>query len=366
MQSGGNLSPKNKQKKAIERPEDDPENRRRWRQEEAAWRSKLRELLATNWGMTEEEFKQIKDAILSQCRSGHTRFESATGNQGMYLTRKIRNNKIRLEKKEVNTITTVLETITPKRAAQYLTHNTKNRRVRERKVDMLARAITNGQWHTTHQGAAFNCDGEMLDGQHRFLAIIKANMPVKMYVTRGLPRDAMYAVDQGTVRSPQDIAGAVGVDFDMGKDEVAIARSMMNGIGRGNWSSWTRTSEETVAYITAHLEAIQFAASLNLGECRNATIRAVIARAWYHHDEDRLRQFADVLRTAVCESKQESAAAVFRRFFTSSVSGRGSTGVRNELARKCECAIRAFVKRRPLTKLNEVQQEIFPVPGEAA
>ena len=43
------------------------------------------------------------------------------------------------------------------------------------------------------------------DGHHRCLAVIKANQPVQMQVTRGMSEEAVLAIDRGTTRTVRDV-----------------------------------------------------------------------------------------------------------------------------------------------------------------
>ena len=82
---------------------------------------------------------------------------------------------------------TKIETITPEKAKSYLAHNKHNRNVSQSLVGRMATAIRQKQWVVTHQGIAFDADGNLIDGQHRLNAIILANKSVEMLVTRGIP-----------------------------------------------------------------------------------------------------------------------------------------------------------------------------------
>jgi hypothetical protein len=73
---------------------------------------------------------------------------------------------------------TDLVQITPDMARNMLTSNPVNRRLSERAVSDLAKAILNNDWQITHQGIAFYDDGTLADGQHRLTAVVKANVPV--------------------------------------------------------------------------------------------------------------------------------------------------------------------------------------------
>lgn len=99
---------------------------------------------------------------------------------------------------------TVIETITPAIAAQYLKKNTNNRNLRDSFVYYLANEMIAGRWQITNQGIAFFADGQLADGQHRLQAVVQSGITIKVMVTRGLPLDAMSAIDVGAKRSVAD------------------------------------------------------------------------------------------------------------------------------------------------------------------
>ena len=97
-----------------------------------------------------------------------------------------------------------LELITPEKAAEYLTHNHINRKLRQSFVKDLVNVITEGDWVITHQGIAFDTEGNLLDGQHRLTAVVQANRAVECYVTRGLPTETFSVIDAGLSRTLSD------------------------------------------------------------------------------------------------------------------------------------------------------------------
>lgn len=101
--------------------------------------------------------------------------------------------------------------VTPGLAKQWLGNNFRNRPISEDVVAAYARDILNGVWIPTHQGIAFNDRDELIDGQHRLHAIVRAGKTVRMMVTFGLPSvipgkemTTMDAVDRGRMRSVAD------------------------------------------------------------------------------------------------------------------------------------------------------------------
>lgn len=105
-------------------------------------------------------------------------------------------------------ITTVEEIITPEIAKKYLSccdGMKKNRPLNGRYIELYAMDMKAGKWNVTHQGIAFDENGYLRDGQHRLNAIILADIPVKMMVSRGLTGDSYFGIDSGLKRSTRDI-----------------------------------------------------------------------------------------------------------------------------------------------------------------
>ncbi|MFH9403112.1 hypothetical protein [Streptomyces sp. NPDC017638] len=97
--------------------------------------------------------------------------------------------------------------VTPEIAEIMLSRTVVNRRLDWGQVDFLADSITRGEWQLTHQGIALDGPldaGYLLDGQHRLNAIIKAGVPVWIYVFEGLPRTSFPVLDTGKRRSGVD------------------------------------------------------------------------------------------------------------------------------------------------------------------
>lgn len=105
---------------------------------------------------------------------------------------------------------TKLFNVTPKWAAAQLEEHDKRlvagtfrqRKIRASAVKRYAEDMRAGAWRVTHQGIAFDTEGNILDGQHRLLAVVKANVPVQMQVTTNLPAEGvMDSIDCGAARS---------------------------------------------------------------------------------------------------------------------------------------------------------------------
>jgi len=119
---------------------------------------------------------------------------------------------------------TEIRTITPEESAILLEGNTGNRPVRATRVNMLAEAISRGEWMLTHQGIAISDNGRILDGQHRLLAIVKSGIPVRLAVTTGVDEAAFSAIDVHDKRTNADA-------LQMSRYLVEAARFILEQLG---------------------------------------------------------------------------------------------------------------------------------------
>ena len=257
------------------------------------------------------------------------------------------------------------ETITPELAAEYLSHNVNNRRLRDATVSEYAAKMQAGAWVVNHQGIAFAADGRLQDGQHRLWAIVKSGVAVKMLVARGYPAAATTSMDVGKVRNANDMAEAL-TGNRYGTEFIAAARMMITGArpASGNHGK-IDDMHGFVRYIMKHEDAIRFAlGNLTHDEVRAAVFRAVVARAYYHADRDRLETFCRVISTGRVESLQDTAATTFMRMFVKDRRSFFSASGRAVLYRKLEATLRAFLRGQPLTKIQAADGEVFPLDDD--
>lgn len=82
-----------------------------------------------------------------------------------------------------------------------------NRNLSRTTVADYTREILAGKWRWTHQGAAFNAAGALVDGQHRFEAIVAADkeqpgISILMVVWYNVPDESQEAMDRNFRRIP--------------------------------------------------------------------------------------------------------------------------------------------------------------------
>lgn len=105
-----------------------------------------------------------------------------------------------------------LETITATRAKELLTRNSINRQLKPHRVAAIKNDIKNNNFRLTHQGIALDWHGNILDGQHRLVAIAETGIPVKIYVTYNCDPAIFNVIDSGSPRNSADVLKVLGAD----------------------------------------------------------------------------------------------------------------------------------------------------------
>lgn len=252
-------------------------------------------------------------------------------------------------------------------AARWLDGNTHNRPVWQSVVDRFARDMQADRWRETHQGIAFDANGVLIDGQHRLWAIVLSGVTVRMRVFFNEPIENLSAVDTGLVRSNFDVLHLTGVAGDMTASHLATLRAMLAG---DTGYSPRRTVSEEADLLGKHAEAVHFAME-HLGTCRfrgvaTATIRGIIARAYYSISHAKLIHFCDVLKTGGSPDEEDAAIVLLWQFLAGSAGAGKSQAVRRMRYGKAERALLAYLRGERITHLRMMDGELFPLPEEVS
>ena len=255
-----------------------------------------------------------------------------------------------------------IETITPEIAAEYLKANRSNRPLKKKLIDNYARTMRAGDWKLTHQGIAFNCDGTLLDGQHRLEAIRQSETPIQMSVTRGVSQDAQLVMDDHAKRSAGD-ALSIARGEKITQSMVATIRGCVE-LQRTGYSTATMSKQEindVLERFAGPLAFINERVKCNERGVTSAPVRSAIAMAWFYVDDlDRLSEFCEILFGREMPTEQGDRSAVVIREYLLRNGVRYSAS-RVEAFRKTQRAILAFMEHEALTKLY-ANNVYFPWP----
>lgn len=273
---------------------------------------------------------------------------------------------------KIGDLSITVEDIGPEEAEKYLSGNTHNRPVRQKKVEKYAIIAREGKWKLTHQGIAFTEDGTLIDGQHRLMAIWwlwtehKVRVTAPMMVTRGLPIGTQLVVDDHEKRSVLDVGRWLRGLQDMTKAHVSAARVIwVHGLGMDKSGI---NNERMVEFIKKHFDGLDFVVRDAMGNHRKgvsqAGVLAALTQAYYTGAKpEQLRRFGEILNGAMA-LPEEQAAHSLRNWLVERPNGMGGNAGQVEVYRKTQRALRSFLDGKPLTKIYIPRENLFPMAQE--
>lgn len=107
--------------------------------------------------------------------------------------------------KSVKSTTAEVVSVTPALAGEWLGKNQKNRNISSNAVDVYAADMAEGNWSFTGEPIKFDTKGNLIDGQHRLLAVLKSSKTISFLVVTGLADIAQDFMDSGKKRSAADM-----------------------------------------------------------------------------------------------------------------------------------------------------------------
>jgi hypothetical protein len=248
--------------------------------------------------------------------------------------------------------------IDPETAMIWLRRNKHNRKLANYVVERYATDMLAGNWPYTHQGIAFDRYGELLDGQHRMQAIVASGCTIPMQVTVNMPPEIKRAIDQGKSRTVADVT-TLECKTQVEEKMAACAMKMIMSV---NKMKVTSTRTDKVDFIIRHLQAIVYSMEMIPQKYRvaYAAVRAVIARAYYTADKQRIERFCSVLCDGGYAPGEE---LVWRlREFIQQRGCRSAQDAR-EIYLKTEWALWKFLNNETGERLHSTEKELFPLPA---
>lgn len=99
----------------------------------------------------------------------------------------------------------VIKTITPEIADKMLLKNFHNRPITPSRVNTYAEQMAKGLWRLTHEGIAFDKQGNLIDGQHRLLAVKKSGASIQTLVFNDCDGDTFDVINIARARTAGDV-----------------------------------------------------------------------------------------------------------------------------------------------------------------
>lgn len=207
---------------------------------------------------------------------------------------------------------TEVRIVTPALAKIWLYQNKNNRSVRNQVVDNYAEQMKSGKWDLTGQGITFDENGDLIDGQHRLNAVIKADMPIEMLIVWDAKRS--YNYDCGLKRSYTDrILMKDGIKLDrFNVSAIRLAFKILYTIKSKKSesitienTSYTPSTEEVKSYYMKYEKYFDFISKSNIRRTsdtlhidQSAPVRLAEFCALYrYNDESAIRDWIEEVKT---------------------------------------------------------------------
>jgi hypothetical protein len=216
-----------------------------------------------------------------------------------------------------------IEEITPKVASEWLRCNRLNRPVRRGHVAFLAREMEEGLWQLNGQAIIISSTEDVLDGQHRLLAVIESGVSIRTLVVYGVEKDAFKTIDTGAKRSGSDalsvwfpgrMAGVTKAVSTAVNWCVQLERGSTNVKGAGGGTSKI-SNTETIDYVNRHPSLWKCAETVAGYEKQTRLLSIGVATALYEMFQRRSHTAADEFMRDLCTGemlKSGSPAYVLR------------------------------------------------------
>lgn len=255
--------------------------------------------------------------------------------------------------------------VSPEMARLWLDRRASNRRMRMGHVRELAIEMKAGRWYISHQGIAFNPEGQLVDGQHRMAAVVMANLDVMFVVAYYAGRPPLLQIDSISPKSVTDrlvISGRT----DLTSAHVAVARAFWNGGYSGQAAGGAMTTDTAIERVLDRFwDAIVFGSGVTVTRTRgvgSAIVGGALSRAWLFEDHERLSQLIDVLKSGLPGSTVEDQAAIALREQLIAIPNAVNGRLRRDAFLKTQRAARAFCDREPLKLIRAPERDIYPLP----
>ena len=264
----------------------------------------------------------------------------------------------------MNKLSTEIVTITPKQAKTWLEKNNQNnRQMRTEQAKRFARDMVAGHWNLTHQGIAFYEDGTVADGQHRLMAIVIADKPVRFLVTKGLPKSSSQAIDQNVPRQAFDAIAIAGGPEWIQRNVVALIRFACTKLRNVDVQM---SAPEILAYALKHEEKLVQAHKLISGSRKRHITAAGMAANYFcalaaGESYEKLERFSQIMSSGEISNVKENAAIRLREYLLANNECWNGL-LRLDTSKRAQRAITLFCQDQPIAKLYSPVELTFPVP----
>lgn len=240
-------------------------------------------------------------------------------------------------------------------------HNMINRPQRYSSIEKYMRDHVAERWPLTHEGMAFDYNGQMIDGQHRAEMVVQSGKPLRTIVVLGLDPGARMVVNIGIPRRPHDVLRLIGFE-DASPWSTAIVRQMINSINR------RATLPEIVEAYKKYEKRAKIVMAMfpfKKAKLTMSPMCAVMARALETWEEADILTFSEILFDGMGRRgrKGDVPVCLLHDWLITlpAIGGNADRAVYG----MTQTALYAFLNNEKVSPLVPSKEELFPMKGDA-
>lgn len=256
--------------------------------------------------------------------------------------------------------------VTPAIAAEYLAKNRRNRTVKQSRVDHYAALMLSGEWDYADSDICVGEDGDLYNGQHRLMAVVRSGMTVRMAFKLGMPSRSRQYMDGNEPRNAVDVCYIETGDRH-GRTTAAVYTAIHFLKTKGNIANNDRVDWRILdAQHREHgpdLAAVIGAMKDNNRRFMNAAVICVLVIA-YRVEPEKTLEFCRKLVTGA-DLPAKSPILALRNFILEEFpKGRADASGRDALCSRTFSAVDAYVRGRDrnFVKINEAARAKYLAP----
>jgi hypothetical protein len=142
--------------------------------------------------------------------------------------------------------------VTPQMANDWLLTNNRNRNISKVRVAKIVDDIINYRWQYNGESIKFDVDGNLIDGQHRLLAIAQSERSLPLLIVNNLATESQQTIDLGRPRTLNDIVNILNIPHS---SKVAAIGNMVLQLENNPNIVWSERSLATKALATEFIRS---------------------------------------------------------------------------------------------------------------
>lgn len=209
-------------------------------------------------------------------------------------------------------------TMTPTMAKELLAANAVNRPARAAKIAAYARDMKAGAWLLTGETIIIDDRGRLVNGQHRLLACIQANVTFPVNVAHGAHPSAQEVMDTGVKRTAGDALNLLGYSNAILLAAITrlALRYRITGGGAKRLTNLQPTTTEIVQYVEKHPRLCDAATVGARYQTQIDAPASVVGLVWWltaHVDQSGANEYLDSLANFRTSGHNDPRGAVLKR-----------------------------------------------------